>query len=74
MNVNPGGKQESDVRWMVGWKSVSRWNFSLGVPKGVWHILEERGVNTHLMKADEMCAVLNGGERTYSVYVAKIPL
>ena len=30
-------------------------NLSLGVPKG---ILEERGIDTLSMKAEEMCAVL----------------
>lgn len=33
-------------------------NFSLGVPKGLRRVLEERGVNTQGMKAEDMCAAL----------------
>ena len=33
-------------------------NFSLGVPKGLKRVLEERGVDTQGMKAEEMRAVL----------------
>ena len=57
MNVNPGGKQRVMRDGWWGGKPQSM-NFSLGVPKGMRRVLEERGVDTRSMKADEMRAAL----------------
>ena len=51
MNVKPGGKQPK-MRDTI-------WNgFNICVPKGMKQVLEERGVNTSKMNADEMRTVL----------------
>ena len=57
MNVNPGGKQRvmRDGFWNG---KVQKMNFSLGVPKGLCAVLEERGISTRKMNADEMRKVL----------------
>ena len=57
MNVNPGGKQRVMRDGWWGGK-VQKINDSRGVPKGLRMILEERGVNTHKMKAEQMREVL----------------
>jgi len=50
MNVNPGGKQRimCDTVW------VQSLTFSLGIPKGMKRVLQERGVDTTGMIADDM--------------------
>lgn len=45
MNVNPGGKQRV-MRDTVWQGQVQKMNFSLGVPKGMRTVLNERGVDT----------------------------
>lgn len=87
MNVNPGGKQRvmRDGFWNG---KVQKMNFSLGIPKGLRAVLEERGISTKKMNADEMRKVLGShpdfrdeksrverfmAEKRQIVYVAKIP-
>ena len=57
MNVNPGGKQRvmRDGYWDG---KVFKMNFAIGVPKGLRVILQERGVDTTNMNADQMREVL----------------
>ena len=57
MNVNPGGKQH---RMRDGWwgGKPQAMNFAIDVPKGLRAVLEERGVNTKKMNADQMRAIL----------------
>lgn len=57
MNVNPGGKQRvmRDGFWNGKPQTM---NFSLGIPKGLRRVLEERGIDTKNMAADEMRKVL----------------
>ncbi len=58
MNVNPGGKQRvMRDGWWAG-KAQKR-NYSLGVPKGMRVVLEERGIDTRNMNADKMREVLS---------------
>ena len=57
MNVNPGGKQRVMRDGWWGGKP-QRMTFANGVPKGLRAVLEERGVNTHGMNADQMREVL----------------
>ena len=57
MNVNPGGKQRVMRDGWWGGKPQSM-NFSLGIPKGMRRVLEERGVDTRSMKAEDMRAAL----------------
>ena len=57
MNVNPGGKQRVMRNEWWGGKPQSM-NFSLGVPKGLRLVLEERRVDTRSMKAEDMRAAL----------------
>ena len=57
MNVNPGGKQRVMRDGWWGGKP-QKMNYSLGIPKGMRVILEERGVNTRGMNADKMREVL----------------
>ena len=59
MNVNPGGR-ERVMRdgWWNG--KPQKMNYSLGVPKGMHVVLEERGVNTHGMVADKMRELIRG--------------
>ena len=53
MNVNPGGKQRvMHDGWWNG--KPQKMNYSLGIPKGLRAVLEERGVNTKGMNADKM--------------------
>lgn len=58
MNVNPGGRQW--VMWNGWWggKPQKR-NTPRGIPKGMQIVLEEQGINTWKMNAEEMCDVLN---------------
>ena len=53
MNVNPGGKQRimRDTVWQGKAQSLT---FSLGIPKGMKRVLQERGVDTTGMIADDM--------------------
>ena len=55
MNVNPGGKQRvmRDGWWGGKPQSIS---FAVGIPKGMRRVLEERGVDTRGMKAEDMHA------------------
>lgn len=57
MNVKPGGKLQvmRDGFWNGKPQAM---NYALGVPKGLHVVLEERGVDTRHMKADEMKSVL----------------
>ena len=57
MNVNPGGKQRvMRDGWWNG--KPQKMNYALGVPKGMRVVLEERGVDTHRMNAEQMREVL----------------
>ena len=58
MNVKPGGKQRvmRDGFWNG---KVQKMNFSLGVPKGLRVVLEERGINTKGLGASEMRGILS---------------
>ena len=59
MNVNPGGKQRvMRDEWWNG--QPQRMNYAVGVLKGMRVVLEERGISTHLMNADQMREVLRG--------------
>ena len=53
MNVHPGGKQPAmrDTTWQG---RVQQMVYPDGTPKGMKAILEERGVNTRKMKANDM--------------------
>ena len=53
MNVNPGGKQVTmrDTSWAG---EVQKMVFTDGQPKGLKHVLEERGVDPSIMNAAEM--------------------
>ena len=53
MNVNPGGKQRvmRDGFWNG---KPQKMNYALGIPKGLRTVLEERGVSTKGMNADQM--------------------
>ena len=57
MNVNPGGKQRvmRDGWWGGKFQPM---NYSLGIPKGLSVVLEERGINTQRMNAEQMREVL----------------
>ena len=57
MNVNPGGKQRvmRDGFWAG---KPQKMNYALGIPKGLRVILEERGIDTRKMNAEEMRRVL----------------
>ena len=57
MNVKPGGAQRV---MRDGWwgRKPQKMNYALGVPKGLRVVLEERGVNTRGMKADQMRDIL----------------
>ena len=57
MNVNPGGKQRVMRDGWWGGKP-QKMNYTLGVPKGIRVILEERGVDTRGKKADELREIL----------------
>lgn len=58
MNVRPGGKQPCmrDTVWAGRVQKLVRDD---GVPKGMKAVLEERGVNTERMKANDMRTVLS---------------
>ena len=56
MNVNPVANKKS--RETDGGVENQSMNFSLGVPKGMRHVLEKRGNDTQGMKADDMHVVL----------------
>ena len=57
MNVNPGGRQRvMRDGWWDG--RPQKMNYELGVPKGMRVVLEERGINTQNMNAEQMRAVL----------------
>ena len=53
MNVKPGGSQ-TVMRDTVWAGKVQRLVFDDGVPKGMKQVLEERGINTGTLKADDM--------------------
>lgn len=57
MNVNPGGKQRIMRDGWWGGKP-QKMTFALGIAKGLRAVLEERGVSTANMNADEMRQVL----------------
>lgn len=57
MNVNPGGKQRVMCDGWWGGKP-QKMNYSLGVPKGLRVVLDERGVNTRGLNADRMREIL----------------
>ena len=58
MNVNPVGKQRvMRDGWWNG--KPQKMNYALGVPKGMRVVLEERGISTHHMVADQIREVLN---------------
>ena len=57
MNVNPGGKQRVMRDGWWGGKP-QKMNFSLGIPKSLRQVLDERGVDTRGMKAEDMRAAL----------------
>ena len=55
------------------------------LPKGMWQVLEERGINIRGMKAEEMKAshpdfkiehraISSRGKEAYNVHVAEVPL
>ena len=58
MNVHPGGAQPRmrDTVWV---RRVQKMALYDGTPKGMKMILEERGINTATMKADDMRIVLS---------------
>ena len=58
MNVRPGGAQ-SRMRDTVWARQVQKMVLADGTPKGMKMILEERGINTSSMKADDMRTVLS---------------
>ena len=57
MNVNPGGAQRK-MRDTVWQGQVQKMTFNLGIAKGMRKVLEERGVNTVGMVADQMRKIL----------------
>lgn len=57
MNVFPGGVQ-AKLRDTVWAGKVQTMVFSLGVPKGMKQVLEERGINTTTLRADDMRKIL----------------
>ena len=58
MNVKPGGKQPKmrDTMWAG---KVQKMTFSIGVPKGMKKVLEERGINTDTLNGDQMRVILS---------------
>ena len=58
MNVRPGGKQPC-MRDTVWAGRAQKLVDDKGVPKGMKQILEERGINTERMKAEDMRTVLS---------------
>ena len=58
MNVKQGGQQPKlrDTSWK------GKMNFSLGVPKGMRLVLQERGIDTTGLKAEDMREILKGHE------------
>ena len=57
MNVKPGGKQRVMRDGIWNGKSQAM-NFSIGIPKDLHIVLEERDVNTRGMRAEEMRHIL----------------
>ena len=57
MNINPGGKQRvmRDGFWDG---KVQKMNYAIVIPKGLWVVLEERGIDTSGMNGDTMREVL----------------
>ena len=57
MNVNPGGKQRvmRDGFWDG---KVQKMNYAIVIPKGLWIVLEEQGIDTSGMNGDTMREVL----------------
>ena len=57
MNVDPGGKRcvTRDSFWNG---KPQKMNSALGIPKGLWAVLEEQGVSTKGMNADQMRQVI----------------
>jgi len=58
MNVNPGGKQRVTRDGFFWNGKPQKMNYSLGVPKGMRIVSEERGIDTCKMNADKMREVL----------------
>ena len=65
MNVRPGGRQPRmrDTTWAGQPQCLVDEN---GVPKGMKRVLEERGINTERMRADDMRIVLANHEDFHS--------
>ena len=61
MNVNPGGKQKV-MRDTVWAGKVQKMNYALGISKGMRVVLEERGVRTQTLNADQMRTILSQRE------------
>ena len=57
MNVKPGGSQ-AVMRDTVWAGKIRRLVFDDGVSKGMKQVLEERGINTGTLKADDMQVIL----------------
>ena len=63
MNVNPGGVQPL-MRDTVWAGRVQRMVFNIGnVAKGMRKVLEERGINTTTLRADDMRKILSNPRR-----------
>ena len=61
MNVKPGGKQPV-MRATIWAGKVQEMTFALGVPKGMKQVLEERGIRTESLKAEDMRKILSNHE------------
>ena len=75
MNVLPGGAQ-AKLRDTVWAGKVQRMVFSLGVAKGMKRVLEERGINTASLRADDMRKILSNHQdfRTEKNYFRLFPV
>ena len=58
MNVNPGGKQPV-MRDTVWAGKQQKMTFTLGIPKGLRRVLEERGINTSSLTGPQMKKILS---------------
>ena len=61
MNVLPGGAQ-AKLRDTVWAGKVQKMVFSIGVPKGMKRVLEERGINTTALRGEDMRKILANHE------------
>ena len=59
MNVNPAGKQRI-MRDTVWQGIVQKMNYSLGLAKGMHVVMQERGVDTSQVVAEDMRKALGG--------------